>query len=153
MPGSVSPLQVIKQRELDLRQQVEAARRQAEARLYAARVEGEQSVQRADQAGRSEASACYQDAIDQAYREAKAITTAANEEATALRLRANTRLDEVAVQIVELVYAPFNGESSDHRDEAMPGSDDPGPLPAGRRPDRRVERQAFPHAAPHGADR
>jgi vacuolar-type H+-ATPase subunit H len=121
MPGSVSPLQVIKEKELDLRQQVDAARQQAEARIQAARAEAEQSVQRADQAGRAEAAAYYQDGIEQAHREAKAITTAATEEADTLRRKAMPRLGEVARQIAELVYAPFNGESSNHRDEAMPG--------------------------------
>jgi vacuolar-type H+-ATPase subunit H len=113
MLGPVSPLQVIKQKELELRQQVEAARQQAAARVQAARAEAEQTVRRADQAGRAEAAACYQDG--------KAIITTATEEAAALRRQAMARLDGVAKQIVEWVYDPFNGESTDHRDEAMPG--------------------------------
>jgi vacuolar-type H+-ATPase subunit H len=121
MPGPDSPLQVIKQKELDLRQQVEAARHEAAARILAARVEAELTIQRADNAGRAEAAAHYRDGIEQARQEAKAITTAATEEAVALRFLAMARLDEVARQIVELVYAPSNGESSDHRNEAIPG--------------------------------
>ena len=121
MPGPDSPLQVIKQKELDLRQQVEAARQEAAARIQAVRVEAEQSIQRADQAGRAKAAAHYQDGIEQAHQEAKAITTAAADEAAALRRLAMARLDEVAKQIVELVYAPSNGEGSDHRNEAIPG--------------------------------
>ncbi len=121
MPSTVSLLQIIKQKELDLRQQVEAARQQVAARIQAGRVEAEQSIQRANQAGRVEAAAYYRDGVEQAHREAKAITTAATEEAAALRRQAMPRLDEVARQIAEFVYAPFNGEGSDHRDEAIPG--------------------------------
>lgn len=121
MPGPDFPLQVIKQRELDLRQQVEAARQLAQARIQAARAEAEQSVRRADQEGRAEAAASYRAGIEQAHRNAQAITDAAVEEAAALRRRAMSRQDEVARQIAEFVYAAFNGEGSDHRDEAMSG--------------------------------
>jgi vacuolar-type H+-ATPase subunit H len=120
MLGSDSPLQVIKQRELDLRLKIGAARQQADTRIQAARAEAEQSIRSADEAGRAEAAASYQAGIEQAHREADGVTRAAVEEAGALRRVAMTRLDEAATQIVELVYAPFNGESPDHRNQAMP---------------------------------
>jgi vacuolar-type H+-ATPase subunit H len=98
----VSPLEVIKQKELDLRQRVEEARRQAEARIQAARQEAEQTIAQAEREGRAEAEALYQRGIEEARREAEAILAAAHEEAAALRRRATTRLDDAARQIAEL---------------------------------------------------
>jgi vacuolar-type H+-ATPase subunit H len=121
MPGPDSPLQAIKQKESDLRQQVEAARRQAAARVQAARADAEQMIRDADATGRAEAAADYQARIEQAHQDAKAITTAAGEEAAALRRLALSRLDDVAKRIAELVYAPSNGESPDHGGESLPG--------------------------------
>lgn len=121
MSGLDSPLQVIKQKESELRQQAEAARRQAAARIQAARAEAERRVQEADAQGRAEAAAEYQARIEQAHQEAKAITTAANEEATELRRLAMSRLDNVARQIAEWVYAPSHGEGSNHRSKTISG--------------------------------
>jgi vacuolar-type H+-ATPase subunit H len=121
MPGLDSPLQVIKQKESDLRQEVEAARRETAARLRVARAEAEQMVRDADAGGRAEAAADYQARIEQTHQEAKAITTAASEETAAMRRLAMSRLDDVAKQIAEWVYAPSNGESSDHRGETVSG--------------------------------
>ena len=100
---SVSPLQVIKQKELDLRQRVEAAHRQAEAKIQAAREEAKQIIARADQEGRAEANVFYQRGIEEAKQEAETIVAAAHEEAVALRHRAMARLDDAASWIVELV--------------------------------------------------
>ncbi len=121
MPAQVSPLHAIKQKELDLRRQIDEARQRAEAAIAAARAEAEQTVQCADQAGKADAAEYYRKGIEQARQEANAITTAANDEAAALRCQAAARLDEVARQIVELVYAPFNGESPGHRDKTLSG--------------------------------
>jgi vacuolar-type H+-ATPase subunit H len=121
MLGLDSPLQLIKQKESDLRQQTEVARREAAARMQAARAEAEQLVRDADARGRAEATAEYQARIEQAHQEAQAITTAASEEAAALRRLAMSRLDEVAKRIAEWVYAPSNGESSDHRGKTISG--------------------------------
>jgi vacuolar-type H+-ATPase subunit H len=121
MPSLDSPLQVIKQKEAELRQQTEAARQQAAARIQAVRAEAEQMVRDADAKGRAEATADYQVQIEQAHQEAKAITTAASEEAAELRRLAMSRLDDVARRIAEWVYAPSNGESSDHRGKTISG--------------------------------
>lgn len=121
MLGLDSPLQRIKQKESDLRQQTDTARREAAARIQAARAEAEQMVRDADAKGRTEAAADYQVRIEQARQEAKAVTTVAGEEAAAMRRLAMSRLDDVAKRIAEWVYAPSNGESSDHRGEAVSG--------------------------------
>jgi vacuolar-type H+-ATPase subunit H len=100
---SISPLQAIKQREVALRQRVKEARQQAEARIRAAQVEGEQIIAQADQAGRAEAEACYQQGVNQARQQAEAIVKAAHQDAAALRCQAQARLDDVARQISTLV--------------------------------------------------
>ena len=102
MAGPTSPLQAIKHKELDIRQRVEEAHRQAEAKIQAAREEAEHTIARADRKGRSEADASYQQGIEEAQREAEAILVAAHKEATALRRRAMTRMDDAIRQIVEL---------------------------------------------------
>ena len=103
MAGSASPLQVIKQKESDLRLRVEEARRQAEANIQAAREEADQIIAQADQEGRAAAEARYQRGIEEARQEAEAIAAAAHEEAAALRRWAMVRLDDAVRQIVELV--------------------------------------------------
>jgi vacuolar-type H+-ATPase subunit H len=103
MTRPASPLQAIKQKELDLRQRVEEARRQAEAKIQAARREAEQTIDQADREGRAEAEALYQRGIEEAQREAEAILAAAHEEAAALHRRATAKLDDAVEQIAELV--------------------------------------------------
>ena len=100
---SISPLQAIKQKEGALRQRVKGARQQAETRVRAARMEAEQIIAQADQAGRAEAEACYQQGVEQARQQAEAIVKAAHQDAAALRRQAQARLDEVAGQISTLV--------------------------------------------------
>jgi vacuolar-type H+-ATPase subunit H len=101
MASTHSPLHVINDRELDLRQRVEEARRQAEIRIQAARAEAEQTIAQADREGRAEAAALFQRGIEEARREAEAIVAAAHEEAVALRRQAMAGLDDAARQIVE----------------------------------------------------
>lgn len=103
MTEPAAPLQAIHQQELALRHRLEAARRQAEAQIQAARTEAEQMQAQADQEGRAAAETCYQQGLEQARREAEALMTAAQEEAIALRHRTLARLNEVAAHIVELV--------------------------------------------------
>lgn len=100
---SISPLQAIKQKEVALRQRVKEAHQQAEARVRAARVEAEQIISQADQAGRAEAETCYQQGVEQARQQAEAIVKAAHQDAAALQRQAQARLDEVAGQISTLV--------------------------------------------------
>lgn len=111
MAEATFPLQAIKQKESDLRQRVEAARRQAEAKLQAAREEAEQNIAQADQEGRAEAEALYQREIEEARREAEAILVTAHKEATALRRRATARLDDAVRWIAELVL-PIDSSSA-----------------------------------------
>lgn len=103
MTDPASPLQAIHQRELALRHQLEAARRQAEAQIQEAGAEAERLRAQADQEGRTAAEACYQQGLEQARREAEALVTAAQEQAMALHHRTMDRLHEVAAHIVELV--------------------------------------------------
>lgn len=103
MAGYVSPLQVIQQKESDLRLRVEEAHRQAEAHIQAAREEVDQTIAQADQEGRATAEALYQQGIEEARQEAEAIIAAAHKEAAALRHRAMVRLDDAVSYIVELV--------------------------------------------------
>jgi vacuolar-type H+-ATPase subunit H len=100
---SISPLQVIQHKELDLSRRVEDARRQAEARIQAAREEARQIIAQADQQGRSEADAFYQRGIEAARREAETVVAAAHQKADALRRQATAGLDDVAQHIVDMV--------------------------------------------------
>lgn len=100
---AISPLQVIKHRELDLSRRVEEVQRQAEARIQAAREEARQIIAQAQQEGRSEADAFYQRGIEAAGREAETIVAAAHQEADALRRQATARLEDAAQRIVEFV--------------------------------------------------
>jgi vacuolar-type H+-ATPase subunit H len=103
MTDPASPLQAIHQRELALRRQLEAARRQAEAQIQEARTEAERLIAQADQEGRAAAEACHQQGLEQAQHEAEAMVTAAQAQAMALCHRTMARLHEVADHIVELV--------------------------------------------------
>ena len=103
MAGYASPLQVIQQKESDLRLRVEEAHRQAEAHIQATREEADQTIAQADQEGRATAEALYQRGIEEARQEADAIIAAAHKEAAALRQRAMVRLDDAVSYIVELV--------------------------------------------------
>jgi V/A-type H+-transporting ATPase subunit G/H len=102
----ISPLQVIQHKELDLSRRVEEARRQAEARIQAAREEARQIIAQADQEGRSEADAFYQRGIEAARREAETVVAAAHQEADALRCQATAGLDDAARHIVDMVLPP-----------------------------------------------
>ena len=102
MAGPESPLQIINQKELDLRERVEVARRQAEEEIQSARREAEQTIAQADREGRADAEALYQRGIEGVQQEAEAILAAAHEEAAALRRRATARLTDAVRQIVEL---------------------------------------------------
>ena len=99
----ISPLQVIQHKELDLSRRVEEARRQAEARIQAAREEARQIIAQADQVGRAEADAFYQRGIEAARREAETVVAAAHREADALRRQATAGLDDAARHIVDIV--------------------------------------------------
>jgi F-type H+-transporting ATPase subunit b len=105
MSNPVSVLQAIKQEESELRRRVEDARRDAAARIQAARAEAEQSVAHADEAGRVEAEAFYQGAITEARQQAEVLIAGAQEEAAGLRARAAPRLNDVAKEIVEIVLS------------------------------------------------
>ena len=102
MIGTVSPLQVIKQKELDIRQQLEDAYRQAETSVQAARAKAEQTIAQADQEGRTEAEALYQRRIEEVQQKAEGIVAAAHEEADVLRRLAMARMDEAVRRILEL---------------------------------------------------
>ena len=103
MTRPVSPLQAIKQKELDLRQWVEEAQRQSVTKIQAARREAEQTIDQADREGRAEAEALFGRGIEEARLEAQARLDAAHEEAAALRRQAMARLDEATRQVVEFV--------------------------------------------------
>ena len=99
----ISPLQVIQHKELDLSRRVEEARRQAEAKIQAAREEARQIIAQADQEGRAEADTIYQRGIEAARSEAETVVAAAHQEADALRRQATARLDDAAMHIVDIV--------------------------------------------------
>lgn len=105
MMPSKAPLQIINQKELELRHRVEAAQQQLDIRLQAARDEAKQQIAQAEQAGRTEAEALYEQRLEEARREAEAIVAAAHDQAGALRRQASARLDIAAGRIVELVLA------------------------------------------------
>ena len=103
MAEQILPLQAIKQSELELRQRVDEARHQADARLQAARAGAQRMILLADQEGRQAADARYQAEIERTRREAEAIIAAARAEAATLQQQGTARLDVVAKRIVELV--------------------------------------------------
>jgi len=111
MTDQISPLQAISQKELELRRRLEAAHRQAEARLQAAQVEAQKIITQAERDGRAEAEAIFQRGVDEARQQAEAIVAAAHAEAAALRARILPRLEEMADRIVELVL-PAGGPDS-----------------------------------------
>ena len=103
MVSSNSPLQVINQKESELRHRIEEARRRAEGQIQSVREEAKQTIAQANQKGQAEAKAFYEQGIEEAKCEAEAIVAAAHQEATVLRRQTVTRLDEAVRQIVELV--------------------------------------------------
>ena len=115
MSNPTSPLSAIHQKETDLRRQLEAARRQAEVRLLAARAEAQRMVAQAEQESRAEAKAFFEQGLEAAQREAEAILTTAQAEAAALHDRVATRLNEAAQQILKLVL-PMDSAVADKND-------------------------------------
>jgi len=101
--SSTSPLQVIKRKELDLRQRVEEARGQAEVKIQSVCQDAERAIAQADREGRAEAEASYQRGSEEAQREAEAIVAAAQNESAALRRRAVAGLDNAVGFMVETV--------------------------------------------------
>lgn len=113
MVGSISPLQVINQKELELRHRIEEARRGAEGQIQSARKEAEQIITQANQKGQAEAKALYEQRIEEARREAETIVATAHQEATTLHHQTAARLDEAVRQIVELVLSVGVSPSKD----------------------------------------
>ena len=105
MRDSISPLQSIRQKELDLRRRVEETDRQTEAQIQAAREEAKKTIDQADREGQAEAETIFQQGVEEAQQQAEAIVTAAHTDAATLRAQAATRLDEVAERIVALVLS------------------------------------------------
>jgi vacuolar-type H+-ATPase subunit H len=103
MIDTISPLQAINKKELDLRQRVEEAHRQAEAQIQAARKAAKEITAQADEEGRAKAEAIFQQGVEEARQQADAIVATAYEEAATLRSQALARLVEVAERIVQLV--------------------------------------------------
>ena len=110
MTETISPLQAIHQKELELRRRVEQAQRQAEAQMLVARQEAKKIIAQAEQQGRAEAEDIFQQGLEAARQQAQDIVAGAHQEAATLRDRATARLDKVAGQIVALVLP--NGHSS-----------------------------------------
>lgn len=79
------------------------ARQQAEVKLQAARAEAEQILAQAEQEGRAEAKAFFEQGLVAAQQEAEAILADAQEQAVALHKRAATHLDSAATRIIKLV--------------------------------------------------
>lgn len=103
MPHSLSPLEAIHQKETELRQRLKEARQQAEANMQTARDEARKLVAQADQQGRAEAHAFYEQGLVTAQQEAEAIVKAAHEEEIALRQRVAASFDVAARRIMKLV--------------------------------------------------
>ena len=103
MADSISPLQAINQKELELRRRIEAARRKVEAQIQSAREEAKQTIAQADRAGQKEAGLLYERGIEEARQEAETVVTAAKKKAVALRRQVTANLDEAAGQILQLV--------------------------------------------------
>jgi len=105
MRDTISPLQSISQKELDLRRRVEEADRQAEAQIQAAREEAKKTIDQADREGQAEAEAIFRQGVEEARQQAEAIVTAAHTDAATLRAQATPRLAEAAERIVVLVLS------------------------------------------------
>ena len=103
MADSISPLQAINQKELELRRRIEEARRKAEAQIQSTREEAKQTTAQADREGQAEAKVLYERGIEEARQEAETVVTAAKEKAVALRRQVTANLDEAAGQILQLV--------------------------------------------------
>jgi vacuolar-type H+-ATPase subunit H len=100
-----SPLEVINQKELELRHTIEKVQQQADALLRAAREEAKQSLAQAEQAAQAEADMLYQCGLDEARQQAAMLLETADEEAAALRRQTTTRLGAAVRQIVAWVLA------------------------------------------------
>jgi vacuolar-type H+-ATPase subunit H len=103
MAQTASPLQVIQQKEAELKHRLEEARQKAEADIEAAREEARQLVDLAHRQGQAEAEALYQKGIQRVEQEAEAVLDAAHKEEITLRRQAKTRLEDAVTQIVQLV--------------------------------------------------
>ena len=103
MVNSISPLQAINQKELELQRRVEEAHRRTEEQIQTAREEAKQTIAQADQEGQAEAKALYKQGIEETRREAEAIVAVAHNKAVVLRRQAAVRLEEAAKQIAKLV--------------------------------------------------
>lgn len=103
MSDPLSPLQAIYQKETELRRRLEMARQQAEASLQSARAEAERRLAQADQEGRADAKALFDQGLAEVRQEAEAVLAGAQAQAAALQNRAATHLDAAARQIVPLV--------------------------------------------------
>jgi vacuolar-type H+-ATPase subunit H len=99
---SISPLQAIHQKETELRRRLEETRQQAEASIQTARDEARKLVAQADQQGRAEAKAFFEQGLVAVQQEAVAIVNAAREEEVVLQQRVAADLDEAARQIMKL---------------------------------------------------
>lgn len=106
MAQTASPLQVIHQKEVELKRRLEEARQKAEADVEAAREEARQTITLAHHQGQAEAEALYQQGIQRVEQEAEVILDTAHEEAITLRRQAKTRLEDVVTQIVQFVLPP-----------------------------------------------
>ena len=110
MADQISPLQVIKQKELALQRRVEAAQGRAETRLQAAREAAARTIAQAEQQGQSEAETRYRQGLETAWHEAGAILSAAQAQADDLRCRARARLEDAARQMIELILPVTAGD-------------------------------------------
>jgi vacuolar-type H+-ATPase subunit H len=102
MEKTVSPLQIIHEKEAELQRRLEEVRRQAEVKIQSAYAEAKQTIARGDQEGRAEAEAVYQQGIKQARQEAEAILTTAHEEVAAMYDQTKARLDAATELIMKL---------------------------------------------------
>ena len=98
-----SPLQVINQKELELRRCTREARQRVEGRIQAAHEEARQIVARAEREIRDEARTLYDRGIEQARQEADAALAAARKEAQVLRDRVSARFDNAVEQILTII--------------------------------------------------
>ena len=101
--SQLPPLEAISAKETEIRQRLAAARAQAEADKKAALTAAGHRLEQARQAGQVEAKAHYQQGMAQAEQEAAAIIAGAHAEAAALRRQAESRLDDAARRLVELI--------------------------------------------------
>ena len=106
MAQTASPLQIIQQKEVELKRRLEEARQKAEAEAEAAREEARQLVAQAHRQGQAEAEALYQQGIQRVEQESEAVLDTAHKEAITLRRQAKTRLEDAVTHIVQFVLPP-----------------------------------------------